>query len=316
MMTFLAAHWLFLLVAVAALAAAYVAVTLRRKVYAVRFTNLALLKAVAPRTPGWRRHVAAAAFLLSLAALVTALARPATFTKVPRERATVMVAIDVSLSMQADDVRPSRIAAAKSAARQFVAELPRTFNVGLVSFAGTASVAVSPTKDHSQVAAAIQDLTLAESTATGEAIFAALGAIKAVPPDGAQGAAPGRIVLLSDGYRTVGRGNDEAAAAAKAAHVPVSTIAFGTDEGTVELRGQQIQVPVDRAALRQLAESTAGKYYSAASGKQLRAVYQDLGSSIGYRRLPRESTTWFLGLGLLCAFAAGAMSLLWTSRLP
>ncbi len=315
-MTFLAAHWLLLLVAVAALAAAYVAVALRRKVYAVRFTNLALLKAVAPRTPGWRRHVAAAAFLLSLVALVTALARPATFVKIPRERATVMVAIDVSLSMQADDVRPTRIAAAKAAAKQFVAELPKTFNVGLVSFAGTASVAISPTKDHGQVAAAIQDLTLAESTATGEAVFAALGAIKAVAPDGARGAAPGRIVLLSDGFRTVGRSNDEAVVAAKAAHVPVSTIAFGTDEGTVELHGEQIQVPVDRAALRQLAESTSGKYYSAATGKQLRSVYQDLGSSIGYHRLPREGTTWFLGLGLLLAFAAGAMSLLWTSRLP
>ncbi|MEP6695789.1 MAG: VWA domain-containing protein [Pseudonocardiales bacterium] len=315
-MAFLAAHWLLLLLAVAALAAGYVALTLRRRVYAVRFANLALLKSLAPKAPGWRRHAAAAAFLLSLVALVTAMARPATIMRIPRERATVMVAIDVSLSMQSDDVRPSRIAAAKQAAKQFVAELPRTFNVGLVSFAGTAAVAVSPTQDHRQVAAAIQDLTLAESTATGEAVFAALGAIKTVPPDGAKGTAPGRIVLLSDGYRTVGRSNDEAQAAARAAHVPVSTIAFGTDEGTVELRGQEVQVPVDRAALRQLAETTSGRYYSAATGKQLRNVYQDLGSSIGFRRLPREISTWFLGLGLIFAFGAGAMSLMWTSRLP
>jgi Ca-activated chloride channel family protein len=316
MISFLAGHWLLLLIAVAALAAGYVAVALRRRVYAVRFTNLALLRSVAPRTPGWRRHVAAAAFLLSLVGLVTAMARPATVVKVPRERATVMVALDVSLSMASTDVRPTRIAAAKAAAKQFVAELPRTFNVGLVSFAGTASVAVAPTKDHGQVATAIEDLTLAESTATGEAVFAALGAIKGVAPDGARGPAPGRIVLLSDGYRTVGRGNDEAAAAARAAHVPVSTIAFGTDDGIVELRGQEIQVPVDRVALRQLADTTAGRYYSAATGNQLRAVYQDLGSSIGYRRLPHEVTTWFLGIGLLFAFAAGAMSLVWTSRLP
>jgi len=316
MISFLAGHWLLLLLAVAALAAGYIFLALRRRVYAVRFSNLSLLKSVAPRSPGWRRHLAAAAFLLSLVGLVTAMARPATFVKIPRERATVMVALDVSLSMASTDVRPTRIAAAKTAARQFVAELPKTFNVGLVSFAGSASVAVSPTKDHAQVATAIQDLVLAESTATGEAVFAALGAIKGVAPDGARGPAPGRIVLLSDGYRTVGRGNDEAASAARAAHVPVSTIAFGTDDGIVELRGQAVQVPVDRVALRELAETTAGKYYSAATGKQLRAVYQDLGSSIGYRRLPREITTWFLGAGLLFAFAAGAMSLVWTSRLP
>lgn len=316
MISFLAVHWLLLLVAVVALTAGYVAVALRRRVYAVRFANLALLKSVAPRRPGWRRHVAAVAFLLSLVALVVAMARPATVIKVPRERATVMVAIDVSLSMTSTDVSPTRIAAAKAAATQFVGELPKTFNVGLVSFAGTASVVVSPTKDHAEVASAIGTLTLAESTATGEAVFAALGAIKAVPAEGAKGTAPGRIVLLSDGYRTAGRSNEEAVAAARAAHIPVSTIAFGTDEGVVELRGQSVQVPVDRAALRQLAETTSGKYYSAASAKQLRAVYTDLGSSIGYRRRPREVTTWFLGLGLLFGFAAGAMSLLWTSRLP
>ncbi len=316
MISFLAGYWLLLLFAVVALGAGYLVVALRRRVYAMRFTNLALLKSVAPRRPGWRRHVAAAAFLLSLVALVVAMGRPATFVKIPRERATVMVAIDVSLSMTSTDVSPTRIAAAKAAARRFVAELPKTFNVGLVSFAGTASVVVSPTKDHGQVADAIGGLMLAESTATGEAVFAALGAISTVPPDGAKGNAPGRIVLLSDGYRTAGRANDEAATAAREAHVPVSTIAFGTDEGVVDLRGQEVQVPVDRAALRRLAQDTSGRYYSAATGKQLRAVYQDLGSSIGYRRIPHEITTWFLGMGLLLALAAGAMSLMWTSRLP
>lgn len=316
MIHFLAPRWLLLLIAVGALAAAYLAVALRRRVYAVRFSNLALLKSVAPKSPGWRRHVAATAFLLSLLSLVAAMARPTAYVRVPRERATVMVVLDVSLSMMATDVRPSRIAAAKTAAKSFVSELPRTFNVGLVSFAGTAAVAVSPTLDRAQVDGGIDGLQLAESTATGEAVYAAMGAIRAMPADGARGAAPGRIVLLSDGFRTVGRSNEDASAAAKSAHIPVSTIAFGTDDGTVELQGQEIRVPVDRVALRALAESTAGHYYSAATGTQLRAVYQDLGSSIGYRRLPREITTWFLGIGLLLAFAAGAMSLLWTSRLP
>lgn len=316
MITFLAAHWLLLLIAVAALAGGYLFVALRRRTYAVRFTNLALLRSVAPRGPGWRRHVAAVAFLLSLLALVTAMARPSTFVKVPRERATVMIALDVSLSMMATDVSPSRVAAAKAAAKQFVDELPKTFNVGLVSFAGTASVVVSPTKDHSQLKTAIDGLQLDESTATGEAVFAALTALAAVPPDGARGPAPGRIVLLSDGFRTAGRSNDAAADAARESKVPVSTIAFGTDDGSVELQGQLVPVPVDRDALQQLAEATAGRYYAAASGKELREVYKDLGSSIGFRRVPREITTWFLGLGLMLGFAAGAMSLVWTSRLP
>ncbi len=316
MIHFRAAHWLLLFIAVAALAGGYLFVALRRKAYAVRFTNLALLRSVAPRGPGWRRHVAAVAFLLSLLGLVTAMARPTTMVKVPRERATVMIAIDVSLSMQATDVRPSRFAAAKVAAKEFVNELPATFNVGLVSFAGTAAVAVAPTKDHAQLTSAIDGLELAESTATGEAVFAALTALAAVPPDGAREAAPGRIVLLSDGFRTVGRSNDEAAGAAREAKIPVSTIAFGTDAGTVELQGQSVPVPVDRDALQALAESTSGRYYAAASGKELRDVYRDLGSSIGFRQVPREITTWFLGLGLLLAFGAGAMSLVWTSRLP
>lgn len=316
MIHFLAAHWLLLLPAVAALAGGYLFVALRRRAYAVRFTNLALLRSVAPRGPGWRRHVAAVAFLLSLLALVTAMARPSTFVKVPRERATVMIALDVSLSMMATDVRPSRVAAAKVAAKQFVGDLPVTFNIGLVAFAGTASVVVSPTKDHDQLTSAIDGLQLAESTATGEAVFAALTALAAVPADGATEPAPGRIVLLSDGFRTVGRSNDSAASAAREAKVPVSTIAFGTDDGSVELQGQSVPVPVDRDALRQLAEATSGQYYTAGSGSELRKVYQDLGSSIGFRRVPREITTWFLGLGLMLAFAAGAMSLLWTSRLP
>ena len=315
-MSFLAARWLLLLAVVAALAVAYVVTALRRRVYAVRFTNVALLRSVAPRSPGWRRHVAAATFLLSLLGLVTAMARPTAVVRVPRERATVMVAIDVSLSMMATDVSPSRISAARSAAKQFVSGLPRTFNVGLVSFAGTAAVAVAPTTDRPQVGAAIDGLRLAESTATGEAVFAALGAIRAVPADGAQTPAPARIVLLSDGFRTVGRNNDDASVAAKAAHVPVSTIAFGTDDGTVEVQGQEIRVPVDRVALRVLAESTSGHYYSAATGRQLKAVYEDLGSSIGYRRQTREVTSWFLGSGLLLALLSGAMSLLWTARLP
>jgi Ca-activated chloride channel family protein len=315
-MRFLAPWWLLLLIAVAALSAGYVVIQLRRRTYAVRFTQLALLRSVAPRRPGWRRHLAAGVLLLTLVALTTAMAKPAATTKVPRERATVMLALDVSLSMQASDVRPTRIQAAKTAAKAFVRQLPATFNLGLVSFAGTATVAVSPTKDHGSVERAIDNLSLGEATATGEAVFAALDAIKAVPADGAKGPPPARIVLLSDGFRTVGRGNDVAAQAAVEARVPISTIAFGTDTGTVSLQGQEVPVPVDRSALRQLADNTSGKYYEAASASKLRAVYQDLGSSIGFRTVPRDVTRWFVGIALLLGISAAGMSLLWTSRLP
>ncbi|HEX2771058.1 MAG TPA: VWA domain-containing protein, partial [Micromonosporaceae bacterium] len=229
MIRFLQPWWLLALLPVLAVAAAYVWRQFHRRSYAMRFTNVDLLRAIAPKGLGWRRHVAAGAFLLSLVALAAAMARPAVDVEQPLERATVMLAIDVSLSMQSDDVAPSRIEAAQEAAKQFVAELPATYNLGLVAFAKSANVLVPPSKDRPAVTQAIEGLTLAEATATGEAVFTCLEAIRSVPADGAQGVPPARIVLLSDGYRTSGRSVEEAAGAAQAANVPVSTIAFGTD---------------------------------------------------------------------------------------
>jgi len=159
-------------------------------------------------------------------------------------------------------------------------------------------------------------LQLAEATATGEAVFTCLSAIQSVPADGAAGPPPARIVLLSDGYRTAGRPIEDAASAAAGANVPVSTIAFGTDNGTVNIQGQLQRVPVDKPSLQKLAETTRGHYYEAASLTELKQVYQDMGSSIGYKTVPREITQWYVGIGLLFAFAAAGMSLLWTSRLP
>jgi Ca-activated chloride channel homolog len=248
--------------------------------------------------------------------LSIAMARPAVDAEEPLERATVMLAIDVSLSMEARDVRPSRIEAAQEAAKQFVAELPPTFNLGLVAFSKAANVLVAPTKDRTAVYQAIDALMLAQATATGEAVFTCLEAIRLVPADGAAGPPPARIVLLSDGYRTSGRSIEEAGAAASAANVPVSTIAFGTDAGVVEIEGRTQQVPVDRQALSQLAETTRGYFYEAASADELKRVYEDMGSSIGHRVTPREVTQWYAGAGLLLALVAAGMSLLWTSRLP
>jgi Ca-activated chloride channel family protein len=316
MIRFLEPAWLLAAIPVLALAAIYVWRQLHRRSYAVRFTNVELLRTLAPRGLGYRRHLAAGAFLLCLLTLACALARPSTDAKQPLERATVLIAIDVSLSMRSDDVAPSRIQAAQEAAKEFVKTLPASYNIGLVAFSKAASVLVSPGKDKTAVLQAIDALQLAEATATGEAVYTCLSAIQSVPADGASTLPPARIVLLSDGYRTAGRPVEDAAAAASAANIPVSTIAFGTDSGTVTIQGQVQRVPVDRPSLQKLAETTRGHYYEAASLPQLKQVYQDMGSSIGYRTVPREVTQWYVGIGLLFAFAAAGMSLLWTSRLP
>ncbi|MFI1197464.1 VWA domain-containing protein [Micromonospora sp. NPDC020750] len=315
MIRFLQPWWLLAVLPVLALAALYVWRQLHRRAYAMRFTNVDLLRTLAPKGLGWRRHVPAVAFLLCLLVLSTALARPAIDTREPLERATVMLAIDVSLSMQADDVPPNRLEAAQEAAKQFVGELPESYNLGLVSFAKSANVLVPPGKDRGAVTSAIDGLVLAEATATGEAVFTCLEAIRSVPADGAAGIPPARIVLLSDGFRTSGRSVEEAAAAAQAANVPVSTIAFGTDAGQVDIGGQLQRVPVDRLALADLAETTDGYFYEAASVSELKQVYQDMGSSIGFRTEPREITAWYAGIALLLALCAGATSLLWSSRL-
>jgi Ca-activated chloride channel family protein len=316
MIRFLQPWWLLALLPVIAVAAVYVWRQFRRRSYAMKFTNVDLLRTLAPKGLGWRRHAAAGAFLLCLVALGSAMARPSVDKKEPLERATVMLAIDVSLSMEADDVAPTRIEAAQEAAKAFVNELPPTYNLGLVSFAKSANVLVSPTKDRAAVMAGIDGLTLAEATATGEAVFTSLDAIRTVPADGADGAPPARIVLLSDGYRTSGRSIEDAASAASAANVPVSTIAFGTDTGVVDIRGQMQRVPVDRLSLQQLAETTKGFFYEAASVGELKKVYEDMGSSIGHRVEPREVTQWYAGFALLFGLVGAAMSLLWTSRLP
>jgi Ca-activated chloride channel family protein len=316
MIRFLEPWWLLAVVPVLAVAGAYVWRQLRRKAFAVRFTNVDLLRTLVPKGLGPRRHLAPTAFLLSLLALALGLARPSVDTREPLERATVMLAIDVSLSMRAEDVAPSRIDAAKVAAKDFVRQLPVSFNVGLVAFAKSANVLVSPTKERAAIMQAIDSLQLQEATATGEAVFTSLDAIRSVPADGADGAPPARIVLLSDGYRTAGRSVEDAAAASAAANVPVSTIAFGTDEGVVQIGNQTQRVPVDRPSLQKLAEVTKGHYYEAATKDELKRVYQDMGSSIGYRTKPREVTQWYIGVGLMFGLTAAALSLLWTSRLP
>jgi len=314
-MSFLAAGRLWLLLLVVAVVVAYVVQARRRSRYAVRFTELDLLASVAPSRPGWRRHVPAGLLALSLVALVVGVARPQAQVPVPAERATVVVALDVSLSMQAVDVSPTRISAAQQAATRFVQSLPARFNVGLVSFSGTAAVVVTPTQDHAQVVRAVQGLRLDAGTAIGDAVQASLDALRLVPgQDGAP--PPARIVLLSDGTNTVGRPVSAAVSAATQAGVGVWTIAFGTQAGTVEVDGTRIPVPVDREALRSLADATGGKAYTAESGGALKDVYADIGSDVGTTQQLREVTDRFTGLGLLLAAGAAALGLAWGTRIP
>ena len=315
-MSFLSPWRLLLLLVVAAVVVAYVVQARRRSTYTVRFTELDLLASVAPRRPGWRRYVSASLLALSLVALVVGFARPQAQVDVPAERATVVVALDVSLSMQAVDVSPTRLSAAQQAATAFVEALPARFNVGLVSFSGTAALVVPPTQDHAKVTQAVQDLTLDNGTAIGEAVLTSLGALKQLPGAPGLPAPPARIVLLSDGSNTVGRPVEQGVSAARDAGVPVSTIAFGTREGTVTIMRQTISVPVDRGALQALADGTGGKAYTAESATALSGVYSDIGSQVGTTQERREVTSRFTGLGLLLATGAAVLGLLWGIRLP
>lgn len=311
-MSFLAGGRLWLLLAVAGVAAAYVVLQRRRRHHAVRFTNLELLASIAPKRPGWRRHVAAAVLVGALAVLVVGFARPTTEQRVPRRQATLMLAIDTSISMQATDVEPSRLAAAQRAATDFVEHLPSGFRLGLISFDGAARVLVAPTTEHDTVVAAISTLRLGQRTAAGEAVYAALDTLAAEQATANDAA---RIVLMSDGATTTGRPVPLAAAAAAEAKVPVSTIAFGTDDGTVTFNGETVPVPVDREAMQGLAETTGGTFFEAASGEELTAVYRDIGSTVAYRTVRNEITATMTGVGLVLLAAGLILSMVWSGRI-
>ncbi len=322
---FLAPSRLYGLLAVIALALAYVVGALFRQRYTVRFTNVGLLDTVAPRRPGWRRHAVAATFLLAASAVLVAWARPADEVRVPRERATVVLAIDTSLSMEATDVAPSRIDAAKQAALSFVDDLPEQINVGLVTFDGVARVRVTPTTDRRPVRAAIENLELGPATAIGEAIFAGLDAIEtaplSTPEPGADGTTeeepvPARMIVMTDGKTTVGRPDVDGAQAAVAADVQVSTIAFGTDRGTIVIDGEIQPVPVEESALRLIADQTGGQFFRAESLGELQNVYADIGSSVGFELEEQEVTDRFAGYAVVLLLASAALSLLWFQRIP
>jgi Ca-activated chloride channel family protein len=314
-------HWhfaeearLWLLLAVLAVAVLYVVLQLRRSRYETRLSDVDLLASVLPARPGWRRHVPAALLILTLAALTTGFARPTADVKVKRDKATVIVALDVSASMLATDVSPTRIEAAKKAAQAFVRGLPAAFKVGLVSFSGTASLVSPPTTDKTSVAGAIGALQLGGGTAIGDAVGVAVKAAQTAQAAGDK--SPVRIVLLSDGGNTVGQSVPDGAQQAVQAGMPVTTIAYGTPEGVVAVRGQFIPVPVDRPTLDTLARSTGGQHYTALSGSQLKSVYKSISKEAGTTTKRQELTAALTGLGLMLGLAAAAASLIWFRALP
>ncbi|MGH3859702.1 VWA domain-containing protein [Actinokineospora sp.] len=317
--------WFLLLVAVAALVVGYLYVQRLLRKRTLRFANLELLERVAPNRQGWVRHVPAIVLIIGLVLLTTAMAGPTAQQKVPRNRATVMLVIDVSLSMEATDVAPTRLKAAQVAAKSFAEGLTPGVNLGLITFAGTATVLVAPTTDRVGVAKAIDNLKLAQSTATGEAIFAALQAIEGFSQvvGGPEGPPPARIVLMSDGKQTIPTENEEdprgsytAAKAAADRKIPITTISFGTKEGTVDIEGRVQSVAVDDTAMKEIADLSGGDFYRAATAEQLRKVYDTLGEQIGYEIKEADASKPWLVLGTLAALIAAGSALLIGQRLP
>jgi Ca-activated chloride channel family protein len=309
------------LVVVPALVAAYLYRERRRVDVARRFGNPALLPNLVAAAPGWRRHLPLAVLLVALAAMVVGVARPHATVSVKRQEATVILAIDSSLSMGAADVRPTRLEAARAAASAFLEQVPAKFRVGVVGFTGRAYVAVPPTHDRSLARAALRSLRSGEGTALGDAV--ALGLRLSAQQRAADGTRPPTAMLvISDGAQMSGRTTPQAAAQkARAQHVPVYTVVVGTPDGVVEvpLAGglrAQLRVPPRPDTLEQLAHATGGQFFTATNDVRLREIYQRLGTRLGSSRESREITDYFAGGSAALLLFGGALSALWFRRVP
>ena len=315
-LSFAAPGRFWVLAAAAGLALVALLVLRHRRSTGERYAEPALLASVAPHRMGWRRPVIATGLALALVSMTTAFAGPSVAGEQPRERAVVMVALDTSTSMLATDVAPDRITVAKSAASEFIRDLPDEVEVGLVAYNVAATLVAVPSRDHEQVAAAVEDLPLTDGTAAGDGLLLSLdAALAALGPAAGDPEPAARIVQLADGDTTVGTSLEDAARTVAAARIPVSTIAFGTPDGTLELNGRTYPVGVDLTALREVAETTGGRSYDAFSAAQLREVYDDIGSALVREPGRVDVSDLFAGLGLALLFATSVPSLLWSSRL-
>lgn len=324
-MTFLEPVRLWLLVLIPLLVLLYVLLQLRRSHYAVRFTNLALIDTVAPRRVNWRQHVAVTLALVTLGLAVVLFAKPSklvTFEVPVQVRLPIVLTMDVSLSMGATDVQPTRLDSAKETAKQFIDELPPRFEAGLVTFAREADVVVPPTQDNERVKTAIDALSLDEYTATGEGIYAALDVIQqatdGVQRRGAEDAPLGVIVLLGDGAQTVGRSDYEAARVANQMGIPIYTVSLGTEDATINSEGQEIPVPAAVDELRQIAELSGGEAYVAESPEELLDAYRSLTQLVAYeeRTERRDATSDYVGYLVVLALLSTASGLFVATRWP
>lgn len=320
-MTFAWPLALLTLAAVPLAVAGYVLLERRRRAQAAVFAAPALVPNLVGRSPGRLRHLAPALALLALAFLATGLARPHATVSVRQEQATVVLAIDTSRSMVADDVPPSRLAVAQRAVRRFLEQLPEGYRVGMVSFAQSAQTVLPATANRQAAQASLRNLRTGDGTALGEGIARAIQVAQKVPAEEGK-KPPASILVLSDGAQTQGILEPEAAARrARRARIPVYTVAFGTDQGVVEVVDdngftQRVTVPPDPPTLREVARVTGGRFYAAPSAAQLNAVYEELGSRIGSVKKQREITAAFAAGGAFLLLAAGGVSALLFGRLP
>jgi Ca-activated chloride channel family protein len=306
------------LLALPFLAAIYAIEQRNRRAGAAAFAAPPVQPSVAPERPGWRRHAPMVVAALALAVLIVAAAKPQRTVAVPVERASIVLATDVSGSMTARDLQPTRLAAAKQAALRFVNAVPARVNIGVLSFNGAPTILQNPTRDRDAARAAIDGMTPSGATATGEAIAAGVTMLR---PNGAEKKRlpPAAILLLSDGTSTRGRDPVTVARTARQAQVRVYTVALGTDRGTITVTRRDGStynrtVPPDPASLAQIARVSGGKAYTAESANRLEEIYQQLGSKLGHKDQKRQITSVFAGGGLALLLVGMAMSMRWFGR--
>jgi Ca-activated chloride channel family protein len=337
-MSFLWIEMLWALLVVPVLITAYILVQRRRQKYALRYASLSLVKDAIGRGPGIRRHIPAVLFLIGLATMVIAMARPTATVMLPSDEGTIILTVDVSGSMLADDLKPNRIEAAKAAARTFVGDQPRNVRIGLVSFSTNASVVQAPTTDREAVLAAIDRLVPQRSTAIGSGILTSLDAIfeqpgagptlqsdslaSAAPPPTPTSVphgtyAPAIVVLLSDGASNIGPPPIDAAKQAADRGVRVYTVGVGDPNGVIlRIGGRSARVRLDEETLKSIAQATDGKYFRADTESNLDEIYKSLSTQLVFKPQQTEITAGFTGAAAVLMLVAGGLSLLWFSRLP
>src|ERR1700716_960186 len=309
--------WLLLgLLAIPLLVGLYISSQQRRRAYAVRFTNLALLNQVMGKGPGFRRHLPAILFIAGVAGLLFSMARPQASIRVPKGQTSVMLAVDVSGSMAATDVQPTRIEAAIAAGRTLIDKLPSNAQVGLVIFNARAEVIAPLTADKGSVKDALGTLRPGGGTAIGDGYQDAIAPIASITdPNSQKSKNYAIVVLLPDGSSNTGVAPETAAGNAAQAKIPIQTVGVGQRNQTTMVQGRVVD-GVDEQALQQIASVTGGHYYYAADEAQLSKIYSDLGSKIGWVTTKLDLTVPLEALGAIILVAGGLFSLRWFRLLP